>query len=105
MFNWLKRKEKENARPAEALHIDLHSHLLAGIDDGVQSVEQAEEIIRHFKQLGYTKLITTPHVISDAYKNTPEIIREKLNELQQHLKKVEVSVEIQAAAEYYLDDY
>ncbi len=103
MLNWLKKKDAIS--PAEALRIDLHSHLLAGIDDGVKTVEQSEEIIRHFQQLGYTKLITTPHVISDSYKNTPEIIREKLRELQQHLQKVNVDVEIQAAAEYYLDDY
>ncbi|MEO7990769.1 MAG: CpsB/CapC family capsule biosynthesis tyrosine phosphatase [Chryseolinea sp.] len=103
MFNWLKKKDTPS--PAEALRIDLHSHLLAGIDDGVKTIEQAEEIVRHFQQLGYSKLITTPHVISDSYKNTPEIIREKLQELQMHLRKVNVDVEIQAAAEYYLDDY
>src|SRR5882757_2594047 len=103
MFNWLKKKD--TPVPAEALRIDIHSHLLAGIDDGVKSVEQAEEIVKHFQQLGYTKLITTPHVISDSYKNTPEIIREKLQELKLHLRKVDVDVEVQAAAEYYLDDY
>jgi protein-tyrosine phosphatase len=103
MFNWLKKKDIST--PAEALRIDIHSHLLAGIDDGVKTVEQAEEIIRHFQQLGYTKLITSPHVISDFYKNTPEIIREKLHELKLHLQKVDVDVEVQAAAEYYLDDY
>ncbi len=103
MFNWLKKKD--TASLAEALRIDIHSHLLSGIDDGVQSVEQAEEIIRHFQQLGYSRLITTPHIISDAYKNTPEIIKQKLQELQLHLEKAGVDVEIQAAAEYYLDDY
>jgi protein-tyrosine phosphatase len=103
MFNWLKKKDTPS--PAEALRIDIHSHLLAGIDDGVKSVEQAEEIVKHFQQLGYSKLITTPHVISDSYRNTPEIIKEKLQELQMHLRKVNVDVEIQAAAEYYLDDY
>nr|HPM32400.1 capsular biosynthesis protein [Chryseolinea sp.] len=103
MLNWLKKKDVET--PVESLYIDIHSHLLAGIDDGVQSVEQAEEIIRHFQKQGYSKLITTPHVISDAYRNTPEIIREKLEELRAHLKNVNVNVEIDAAAEYYLDDF
>ncbi len=103
MFNWLTKKAIES--PVESLQIDIHSHLLAGIDDGVQSVEQAEEIIRHFQNQGYTKLITTPHIISDAYRNTPEIIRAKLAELRAHLKTVNVNVEIEAAAEYYLDDY
>lgn len=103
MFNWLKKKDIESQ--AMVLHTDVHSHLLSGIDDGVQALEQAEEIIRHFLQLGYTKLITTPHVISDSYRNTPEIIREKLQVLQVYLKGLSIDIEIQAAAEYYLDDY
>jgi tyrosine-protein phosphatase YwqE len=103
MFSFLKKKDTESQ--GDPLRIDIHSHLLASIDDGVQSLEQSEEIIRYFQQLGYTKLITTPHVISDSYKNTPEIIRQKLQDIQTHLKKVNVDVEIQAAAEYYLDDY
>ncbi len=103
MFNWLKKKG--TLPPVAALSTDIHSHLLAGIDDGVKSLEQSEEIIRYFRQLGYKKLITTPHIISDAYPNTPEIIKEKLSELRQHLQKVNVEVEIEAAAEYYLEDY
>lgn len=103
MFNFLKKKEA--VPQGEPLRIDIHSHLLAGIDDGVQSLEQSEEIVLHFQQLGYTKLITTPHVISDSFKNTPDIIRNKLAELQAHLKNAKIEVEIQAAAEYYLDDY
>ena len=45
--------------------VDIHSHLLPGLDDGVQSFEEAEAIIIRFQQLGYKKLITTPHVMSD----------------------------------------
>lgn len=82
----------------------MHSHLLPGIDDGVQSLEDAEAIILYFKKLGYTKLITTPHVMSDSYPNTPEIIHEKLRTLQAHLQQKNIVITIQAAAEYYLDE-
>lgn len=86
------------------LIIDVHSHLLSGIDDGVQSLEEAEEIVRVFLALGYKKIITTPHIMSDAYRNTPTIIRSKLAELQAHLRKKEIDIIVDAAAEYYLDE-
>ncbi|MDX2303932.1 MAG: CpsB/CapC family capsule biosynthesis tyrosine phosphatase [Microscillaceae bacterium] len=84
---------------------DLHSHLLPGIDDGSQSLEESENLIRRLIQLGYRKLITTPHIMQDYYRNTPEIILEKLQTLQEHLQKKQIEIELSAAAEYYLDEY
>ena len=59
------------------LTTDVHSHLLPGIDDGVKTLEEAARIIEQFIDLGYKKLITTPHIMNDFYKNTPE--HEKLD--------------------------
>jgi len=101
VFNWLRKK---TPLAEAALHCDIHSHLLPGLDDGVQSFEQAETIITRFHHMGYNRLITTPHIISDLYRNTPETILGKLAELRQHLKDKNISVTIDAAAEYYLDD-
>ena len=101
MFHWFKKKKITQASP---LTTDLHSHLLPGIDDGVETLEQAEEIILHFKQLGYTKLITSPHVMSDAYRNTSEGILAKLAELKHYLQSKGIAITIEAAAEYYLDE-
>jgi tyrosine-protein phosphatase YwqE len=83
----------------------MHSHLLPGLDDGVKTFEEAEQIILYFSRLGYTKLITTPHIMNDAYPNTTAAIREKLNQLNQFLADKNISIEIQAAAEYYLDEH
>ncbi len=82
----------------------MHSHLLAGIDDGSKSLDESEAMIRYFEKLGYRKLITTPHAMSDVYRNTPEIITSKLDELRAHLRAKQIDVEIHAAAEYYLDE-
>lgn len=82
----------------------MHSHLLPGIDDGVQTLEESLLAIQALSGLGYSKLTTTPHIISDLYRNTPEIIRGKLTELQTHLTEQGVHVAIDAAAEYYLDE-
>ncbi len=83
--------------------IDLHSHLLPGIDDGVRTLDESLKIIKKFKALGYTKLITTPHIISDSYPNTKVIIEAKLIEVKKALKNANIDIEIEAGAEHYID--
>ena len=83
--------------------VDIHSHLLPKIDDGVQSLKESIELIKKFKLLGYTKLITTPHVISDFYPNNREIITNKLQSVQNALKENNIEISIEAGAEYYVD--
>jgi tyrosine-protein phosphatase YwqE len=102
VFNWSK---KEASKTVGALTVDIHSHLLPGLDDGVQTYEESEDIILYFQKIGYKKLITTPHVMSDTFRNTSERILARLAKLQTYLKNQQVDVEIQAAAEYYLDEH
>ena len=96
MFNFFKRS-------ISYPEIDIHSHLLPGIDDGVKTLDRSIEIIKKFIDLGYKKLITTPH-IHPNYPNTPEIIRMKLEELKGEVEKLNLEIVIDAAAEYYVDD-
>jgi protein-tyrosine phosphatase len=86
------------------LHTDVHSHLLAGLDDGVKTQKEAIELISFYHKLGYQKLITTPHINSDYYRNEPEGIRAGLTELNKGLKAESIPVIVEAAAEYYLDE-
>lgn len=101
MFNWFKKNSDSNL---PALRVDIHSHLLPGLDDGVNTMEQAEEVIRNLITLGYTHVVTTPHVMSDAYRNSPETILPKLEELRGYLGQKNIHITISAAAEYYLDE-
>lgn len=96
-----KRTEKI---PLSSLATDMHSHLLPGLDDGVKSIEEAEQIIRHFYKMGFRKIITTPHVMSDYFKNTPDTILSAFHSVEDHLKSNNIPVEFHAAAEYYLDE-
>jgi len=82
---------------------DMHSHLIPGIDDGSASLEESITLVRKFKEYGYKKIITTPHVMSDYYKNNPTIILEGLGKLREEIIKQKIDIEIEAAAEYYLD--
>ena len=101
MFNWFKKNNRENL---PTLTVDMHSHLLPGLDDGVATLEDAEQIILSLIELGYRRIITTPHVMSDAYRNTPEIILDKLEILRKHLQERNIEINISAAAENYLDE-
>jgi tyrosine-protein phosphatase YwqE len=101
VLNWFRKKNVVSENP---IRTDIHSHLLPGLDDGVQSFEDAEEIILRFIKAGYQKLITTPHIMSDAYRNTPAGIRSKLAELREYLTAKNIHIQIEAAAEYYLDE-
>lgn len=99
-------RKKKAALPAADLSIlgvDVHSHLIPGIDDGAQTIEDSIELLQSFIQLGYKKVITTPHVMSDFYKNTPEIILSGLEKVRAAIKEQGLAIEIDAAAEYNLD--
>lgn len=98
--------KKENYLPIDfsVFKADLHSHLIPGIDDGSPTMEASIEMIKEFKAMGLKKIITTPHVMSDYYKNTPEIILSGLSDLKQELKNQYIEIEIEVAAEYNLDD-
>lgn len=101
MFSWFTKTSQETPPP---LSVDMHSHLLPGIDDGVKTLEESIAVIAQFKKLGYNKLITTPHIMQDAFRNTPELIRQKLTEVQAALLQNNIEIQITAAAEYYLDE-
>lgn len=95
-----------SSKPAnvELISVDMHSHLLPGIDDGAQTLDESLQLIKELVNIGYKHLITTPHTQTEQYKNTPEIIREKLLLVQQAIQKEQIPVTIQAASEYLLDD-
>lgn len=88
-----------------SLHADMHSHLLPGIDDGARDLEHSLQLIRGLKDLGYKKLITTPHIMWDMYRNTPAVIAEKLDLVRTALDQQGIDIEISAAAEYFLDEH
>jgi protein-tyrosine phosphatase len=87
------------------LNADMHSHLLPGIDDGSPDMETSITLIRGLKELGFKKLITTPHILWDMYKNTSAVILEKLEAVRNKLKEEQIEIELYAAAEYFIDDH
>jgi len=110
-----KKKKKEkievayNGQPLvndlSFLAVDMHSHFIPGIDDGAQTIEDSIELITSMQQLGYKRIVTTPHIKVDHYANTPATIMNGLAEVKQALAERGINMPVHAAAEYYIDDY
>lgn len=81
----------------------MHSHFIPGIDDGAEKLEDSIALIRAMYELGYQKVITTPHVMADTYRNGPENILPGLEKVRQAVKAENIPIEIEASAEYYID--
>ena len=101
--NIFSSKEKMPPIDLGLVKTDIHSHLIPGIDDGSQNMDETIEMLKGMSDLGYKKVITTPHIMSDFYKNTPEIILSGLEKVREAIKDHNIDIEIDAAAEYYLD--
>jgi len=84
--------------------VDIHSHLLPGIDDGSPDIDTSLFLIEELQNLGFNKLITTPHIRMEVYANTPSIIQEKLVLVEEAIRQKGLQVDIKASAEYYIDD-
>ena len=102
MFSIFKKKVYPKT-DLSALGCDMHSHLLPGIDDGSPDLETSNKLIEGLVNLGYKKLITTPHIMSDLYPNDASTISAAYQTLQQAPGKLRLP--IHTAAEYFLDDY
>ena len=95
---------QKNIPPLAELWVDVHSHLLPAIDDGARDMEESILLLQGLEALGYKKVITTPHIMADTYCNTPAGIRVSLATLVSTAKEAGIKLEIEAAAEYYMDD-
>jgi protein-tyrosine phosphatase len=106
MFGFFKNKEvKKNVTfDYSSIMVDMHSHVLPGIDDGAKNPEESIFLIKQMMALGIKKIIATPHIMIDYYRNTPETINSALEVLKAELLKEKMEIEVQAAAEHYFDE-
>lgn len=104
MFKIFSRSKREANPVFSLLGTDMHSHLIPGIDDGSPDLTTSVRLVKGMADLGYKKLITTPHIMRDMYKNSPGTILPGLEVLREAVKNEGIEIEIQAAAEYFLDE-
>ena len=81
------------------LTIDIHNHVLPGIDDGAKDSKDSLLLIEGLHELGFTTIIPSPHIATGLYANT----RESIGDSQ---KSIQAESEIKYyVAEYMLDDF
>ena len=107
MFGLFKKKApqpREITFNYESIAVDMHSHVLPGIDDGAKDPEESIALIKRMMDLGIKKIIATPHIMADYYKNNADTINGALQVLKEALKNAEINIDIEAAAEHYFDE-
>lgn len=78
---------------------DRHSHILPGVDDGIQTIEDSIAILSMYEQMGVKKVWLTPHIMEDC-PNTPEKLKTRFEELKSAYKG---NIEIALSAENMMD--
>ncbi len=82
---------------------DVHAHFLPGIDDGARDMDDSLALLDGLRRLGYRKMVATPHIMEDHYRNDAGIIRAKLEEVREAVAGQGWDIELDAAAEYMID--
>ena len=83
----------------------MHSHFIPGIDDGVSTEHESLDLLKGLYHLGYKKAITTPHIFNGVYNNSYDTIIPGLDRMKAVLKQAGIKLELEAAAEYYFDEF
>ena len=82
--------------------IDLHSHLLPGIDDGPRTLAESVEMARVMAADGVTLVAATPHV-RDDYPTAVEVVEDGVREVQAALAAAGVDIEVRTGGEVAVD--
>ena len=84
--------------------IDIHNHLLYGIDDGSKSLEDSIRVLKDLESVGYTDIILTPHyIINTKYNSKKEDNLKKLNELKKVVKENKIKINLYLGNEIFID--
>jgi protein-tyrosine phosphatase len=82
--------------------VDLHTHILPGIDDGAATIEESLELARRLAASGVRVVAATPHR-SDAYSTTVQMLKRELAVVRAALLDAEIELELVSGAEVALD--
>ncbi|MGL6099604.1 MAG: tyrosine-protein phosphatase, partial [Fusobacteriaceae bacterium] len=79
-----------------------HTHLLFGVDDGPETLDESVEMIRMATRIGFNEFILTAHYSKGRYKNTD--YEKNFLTLQNRVKELEIPVKLSRGNEVYLDE-
>lgn len=82
--------------------IDIHSHILPGVDDGAKTLEEAIAMCKIAEADGITTIVATPHSMNGLYLNKKETVCRKVDEFNNTLKKEEIKINILPGLDLHL---
>jgi protein-tyrosine phosphatase len=85
--------------------IDYHCHLLPGLDDGPETIDESVEMAAALQKAGFTTVYCTPHLIKNVYDANNEAVKATLIALQTRLNNENVALQLFPGREYYLDEF
>jgi hypothetical protein len=93
------RSNKSKHKDFNSVRVDMHSHLIPGVDDGAKDVSDSIQIISGLKELGFSKLFTTPHTLQDIHPNNHETLKKGHDLLYGYIPK---GISLELSSEYYI---
>ena len=103
MFSIFKSKPKLSDLIPEGT-IDIHSHLLPGIDDGATDISNTIKLLEGIRKIGFTKCILTPHTLPEIWENTSDGIKETFHTTKNNLEEPLQTMLHHAASEYMINE-
>ncbi|HEX2947236.1 MAG TPA: CpsB/CapC family capsule biosynthesis tyrosine phosphatase [Clostridia bacterium] len=85
--------------------IDIHAHILYGLDDGPENEDTTLRMLRSAKSEGIDRIIATPHFIYGANRYDMKLHKERQHEAAGLIKKNNVGVKLYAGNELFLDEF
>lgn len=84
--------------------VDMHNHLLPGVDDGITTLDDTLTCLRQYVDWGIRQVVCTPHVSQDYYPNNSSHLADRLAFVQQAVDEAGLPIRLTLAAEYLLDE-
>lgn len=85
--------------------IDYHCHILPGLDDGPETIDESVEMATALQKAGFTAVYCTPHLIKGCFDADNDAVRATTAALQKRLKAENIQLELFPGREYYLDEF
>ncbi|MBP1225096.1 tyrosine-protein phosphatase [Flavobacterium sp. 1355] len=104
MLSFLKSKPRLKELLSNS-YIDIHSHLLPGIDDGAKNISDTIKLAKAFEEIGFSQFVTTPHIKNHFWDNSAATIIAKQQHTAIVLEENNIKIPFRAAAEYFMDDW
>lgn len=83
---------------------DIHSHILPGVDDGIQDDQEAVNVLRKYQENGIAQVVFTPHVDTGMFpKNNESFLKERFKSFMDILPE-DLHIQIHMAAEYMCNE-